>query len=320
MRIREKIDEQATFWASLEREGHDLGRHKGFARWLSEDEGHQQAFLEEKRLVEEVKALPREFLLEIKNEVRGRREQIKRQRILIKRLIPLSACMLLVGYLAFFMEIASFKQLYVATHKVQSDIALPDDSRISLDAKTSAEVRYYKSKRLVQLSEGKAVFDVRPNPKAPFIIETERGEIWVVGTKFEVINHDSFLRVSVSEGIVEVRSPKDRATVLRVGRGESLSLDAKHQTSEIQKIDPDKVASWQYGRYLFHQASLQEVLEEFGKHIDLRVNIEGSKIASLPISGSFDVNRLDDFLKVLPLVHPVRIIQSAGIITIKPRS
>lgn len=320
MRIREKIDEQATFWASLEREGHDLGRHKGFARWLREDEGHQQAFLEEKRLVEEVKALPREFLLEIKNEVRGRREQIKRQRILIKRLIPLSACMLLVGYLAFFMEIASFKQLYVATHKIQSNIILPDDSRISLDAKTSAEVRYYKSKRLVQLSEGKAVFDVRPNSKAPFIIETERGEIWVVGTKFEVVNHDSFLRVSVSEGIVEVRSPKDGATVLRVERGESLSLDAKHQTSEIQKIDPDKVASWQYGRYLFHQASLQEVLEEFGKHIDLRVNIEGSKIASLPISGSFDVNRLDDFLKVLPLVHPVRIIQNAEIITIKPKS
>ncbi|MGD9595794.1 FecR family protein [Wolinella succinogenes] len=320
MRIREKIDEQATFWASLEREGHDLGAHKGFARWLSEDEGHQQVFLEEKRLVEEVKALPREFLLEIKNEVRDRREQIKRQRILIKRLIPLSACMLLVGYLAFFMEIASFKQLYVATHKIQSNIILPDDSRISLDAKTSAEVRYYKSKRLVQLSEGKAVFDVRPNSKAPFIIETERGEIWVVGTKFEVVNHDSFLRVSVSEGIVEVRSPKDRATVLRVERGESLSLDAKHQTSEIQKIDPDKVASWQYGRYLFHQASLQEVLEEFGKHIDLRVNIEGSKIASLPISGSFDVNRLDDFLKVLPLVHPVRIIQNAGIITIKPKS
>ncbi|WP_419676174.1 FecR domain-containing protein [Aliarcobacter butzleri] len=65
------------------------------------------------------------------------------------------------------------------------DILMPDNSKITLDAKTNIKVAYSKNKREVFLEKGKALFEVSPNKQKPFFVKSDDIFVKVVGTKFE---------------------------------------------------------------------------------------------------------------------------------------
>ncbi|AOO64743.1 FecR family protein [Sulfurospirillum halorespirans] len=319
MSIQENIQHQARLWLSKESEGENLQTDSTFFAWIACDARHHEAFQDEKKLLQEVHALPQAFLDDLKREVRQTREVRNTKPLFLRYVAPLAvaACTLCVVYFTLFYDHITFSEQYVATTKVHNDIFLPDTSKIALDANTSIDVTYFKSKRLVKLSRGKAIFDVFPNQTAPFIIQTDRVNIKVLGTKFEVINFENILQVNVQEGKVEVsaRDQNDKPIAF-VTKGESLSFNPVTQRIDLQKINAQKVGEWQQGKYTFYQASLKEVFNEFAKHLDITVYLD-TRVASLPISGNFDVHRLDAFLDALPLIHPVMIEKSATKIVIK---
>lgn len=82
---------------------------------------------------------------------------------------------------------------------------------------------FEKHKREVFL-EGNAMFDVSGNKKRPFIIETERVRIEVLGTMFNIKNTNSF-SLSVQRGQVQVTLKSSGQSVL-VQSGETVRLDA----------------------------------------------------------------------------------------------
>ena len=272
---------------------------------------------EEQKLMEEIHALPQPFLENLKREVRETREKRRRQSLFLKRAVPFAAaaCTLCVLYFTLFYDRITFAQTYIATSKVQHEILLPDSSKVSLDAHTSIDVTYFKSKRLVKLSQGKAVFDVFHDPKTPFIIQTDRINIKVLGTQFEIVNDPNRMEVNVKEGRVQVSDQNDAPLAL-LTKGESLFFDTATHGLAIQKINAEKIGEWHTGKYTFYQASLKEIFNEFAKHLDITVYLD-TRVASLPISGNFDVHRLDAFLEALPLIHPVMIEKSATKIVIK---
>jgi transmembrane sensor len=275
--------------------------------------------IQDEELINQIKSLPKDFLDELKNEVNQNREIEKRKKKFLKNFIPLAAaCILAVVYVSFFMEIPNYSKEYLVSNKIQNNIVLPDDSKISLDANTSINIKYYKNKRLVELSRGKAIFDVTSNKEQPFIIQTDRINVKVLGTKFEVVNFDDLIQVNVLEGIVRVSKTKDETKELAiVNKGESLVLDKNADLITQKSTNIAKLLQWSEGKYTFQQTTLQEVLNEFSKHLDLNITFEKQNLKNYPISGNFDVNHFDDFLKVLPMIHPIKVVKSDRNIIIK---
>lgn len=312
MSFSETIQKNANYWVSMEIEGHELQKNQIFLEWLRQDERHQIAFEEEKKLIRDIYALPEDFLVALRSDVRHSIEKKEANRKLIKTISPyVAACILLMIYIGFFMERITFSQEYPAHAKVQKEILLPDTSTVSLDAGTSMHVVFSKafySKRLVHLSKGKAMFSVAHDSENPFIVLTEHVVIEVVGTKFEVLNYDDEIRVNVLEGKVVVSSTlHDKMPTTFVQKAQSLVLNEDASIKAFESVETDMIGQWEKGRYLFTQEPLSKVFAEFAKHLDISVVFKSTKVAALLISGNFDVERFEDFLNTLPIIHPVKV-------------
>lgn len=318
----ETIQKSASYWVSLEREGHILQNNQIFLAWLKQDKRHKMAYEEEKKLISTIEALPKEFLDDLRSEVHKSVQKRETNRKLFKAMRPyIAAGILLLVYVAFFMERVTFSHEYPAQAKIQKEILLPDDSIVSLDGGTSMHVTFIKafhSKRLIKLSKGKALFSVKHDAVNPFIIEVQNVQVEVVGTKFELFSDDGAIQVSVLEGKVAVSNRLDSTSpIIYIEKEQALLMNAKEGISKIESIDRDSIGLWKIGKYRFDQEPLHKVFDEFAKHLEISVHFENPKKAFLPISGNFDINRFENFLNTLPMIHPLKIERKGKEITLK---
>lgn len=275
--------------------------------------------IQDEELITQIKALPKDFLEELKNEVRLNRQKENRKRRFLRRIVPLvAACILSVVSVSLFVDFPTYSKEYLASNKIQNDILLPpDNSKIYLDANTTINVKYYKNKRVINLSNGKAIFEVTSNETQPFIVNTKRINVKVLGTKFEVVNLEDKLQVNVLEGKVQVSKAQNDKELAIVTKGQSLQLDKNANLISQNSVNIEKMIQWKDGKYSFQQTSLNEVLNEFSKHLDINIVFEKEKAKLYPISGNFEVKHFDNFLKVLPMIHPVKVENKDNIIVIK---
>lgn len=312
--VIEEIQTAVNNWVRLESEGKCLEHDPLFLSWIHENPKHLQMFNEQKALLVEIDKLPEKFLQELKAEVKENREKInqkkRRKKFFLQSCAPLlvAASVLFLIYVNFFTHKVIFSNQYFASNKIQKDIHLPDDSKVTLDVNTHMDVQYYATSRNIKLSNGKAVFDVFSNKKRPFTITTNRINITVLGTKFEVVNHQQQTQVNVKEGVVKVSLPKENDRLLAlVNKDESLILDKSNNILSLSKINSDNMALWSEGKFAFYQESIEHIFKEFSKYMDVEFSIENKTIAQLPVSGNFNVNHFDDFLMALPLIHPITV-------------
>lgn len=314
------IEEKASYWLSLENEGQNLNDNQNFQSWIEQNEKHKKVFKEQKELLKELYSLPDDFLNKLKSEVKQKREIKNRRKKLFMILTPISsvACLLVVLYFSIFTKETSFSKQYIASNKVLKNIIFPDKSSLFLDVNTKADVRYFDDKREVFLSKGRAFFSVKKDITRPFLIKTDKANIKVLGTKFEVVNASQKFLVNVTEGKVRVSNQDDKLLAL-VSKGQSLTLDEYLEVKSLKKKENQEIANWTLGKFNFYQKSLDKVLKEFSKYIDIDVKIEDKNLRRLPISGNFDAYHFNDFLKVLPLVHPIKVIKNQDKIILKQK-
>ena len=97
--------------------------------------------IQDEELITQIKALPKEFLEELKNEVRLNREKENRKRRFLRRIVPLvAACILSVVSVSLFVDFPTYSKEYLASNKIQNDILLPDNSIIVSGGKIGYQI------------------------------------------------------------------------------------------------------------------------------------------------------------------------------------
>ncbi len=182
---------------------------------------------------------------------------------------------------------------------------LPDGTRVKLntDSKIVAPTSFTENVRKVIL-KGEAFFEVTRNESKPFIIETEKMEIMVLGTSFIVSAYDdeSVNSVSVKSGKVEVKGTNaNRSIQLTQNEATFYQGGAEMKKSEITK--PDYVFGWIDQKLLFDNHSIEEVLDRisrwYGVEIDLRKRLEQQK----RYTASFENPTLKQVMDILAFVY-----------------
>lgn len=136
--------------------------------------------------------------------------------------------------------------------------------------------------------DGEAYFEVKRNEKKPFIVQTSKGDIEVLGTKFNVEAYTSSpkLVTSLMEGSVKF-SAGARSIVLKPLQ-KVLLTDGIMLLSNITSLDD---YTWRDGLMSFTNASFEELMEKFEKYYGYKIIIENQKVKNLRRSGKF---RLSD--------------------------
>jgi ferric-dicitrate binding protein FerR (iron transport regulator) len=202
----------------------------------------------------------------------------------------------------------------IASNDITIEDTLTDGSSISLNK--NSELRrsenFNKEERRVEL-KGEAFFDVTSNKEKPFIVETELGDVRVLGTRFNVKAYpEEDVEVSVEEGRVEVFNidPNTLDTigvVLNAGEQGWIYRDG-FIPKRSQILKPDAIF-WLNKMLIFKKTELSYVFEILEKHYELDVAVNDSSIYNLKLTATFRNESIENIMNVIALSFDLEIIK-----------
>lgn len=145
-------------------------------------------------------------------------------------------------------------------------VLLPDGSEVWLNAESTIEfpVSFTGSNRIVTL-KGEAYFKVARNEQQPFIVNTERMAVRVLGTEFNLKSYkEETPHVSLVKGKVEVLQGNDDSNAAQLKPGQDAWVD-KHGSMHVREIDTYAVTQWIRGYFYFDDAPLVDILRDLSR-------------------------------------------------------
>lgn len=199
----------------------------------------------------------------------------------------------------------------------QRSIDLPDGTVMTLNTRTSAEVRYSKSRRIVMLQSGEALFEVTRDGR-PFIVQTRDSQTEALGTEFDVYAEGGVTRVTLLEGSVSVASfasEEKRPGLFQAPRkpiethvlvpGQQL-LMGEGRDASVRAVDPAAASSWRSGILQFDDAPLGDVVAELNRYSETRLILADPALATERLSGAFPAAAPEAFAANLQYILPVQ--------------
>ncbi|NMY02020.1 FecR family protein [Pseudomonas sp. WS 5059] len=182
-------------------------------------------------------------------------------------------------------------------------VVLADGSQITLNANSAVDVKFTDDGRRITLRKGEAVFDVKPDPQRPFSVQAGALSATALGTIYAVRRDAEHVDVTVRRGRVAVTGEPDKVTL---GAGETVGGRADGLGAK-QRVDVDTMLAWEQGRLVFELTPLAQVLEQLERYRPGIIVLRDSRLGALKVSGTFQLNDLDEGLTTLENVFALKI-------------
>ena len=318
----ERIDEiqaQAAFWVARENSGRIREAERIELReWLARSPAHEleytlaDSLYADETLIAALRTAPRLAAQCRATPVEGALDRVKRGLAAIAwpKLVAASLCIVLC--------FASARVLFQPKPDAPTEdsrlaggmvletrpgerllVQLPDGSRVELGGDASAEARFTPAERHFALRRGDAHFDVAHDKSRPFLIQTRRAGVRVVGTRFLISQLRDDTRVDVYDGTVEVRPDRDETSKLLLKRGSRVTIGRDVTLTHFDASDEN---DWRNGWVDEAQISLGELAELVERRSGERIVVDQG-LSQLKISGRFRINRPDEIFDKLGRVY-----------------
>jgi transmembrane sensor len=208
------------------------------------------------------------------------------RRLVAATAMALAACVALYFFPALQMRVLADHMTGVAE---LSEVVLEDGSVVHLDAGSAIAVTYGAAGRDVALLAGQAFFEVASLQGRPFRVRSGDVTVTVTGTAFSVRSSAQAVAVDVQSGTVEVSA--GRAAPALLSRGQRVIVDRASGGITRGEVAPGQVASWRSRRLIVHDATLDDVVEELGRHHAGLILLSDRKLARQLVTGVFDLTR-----------------------------
>jgi transmembrane sensor len=189
-------------------------------------------------------------------------------------------------------------------NKTDYKLVLSDGTEVWLNAtsKLRFPFTFNGDKREVYL-EGEAFFTVAKNATQPFIVHTEKSDIQVLGTTFNVSAYkNGITSTALISGAVASKTGKTQV-ILKPGEVAVLAGDK----FAVHKFDEDEVLAWTHGIYIFHNTTLTDIGGVIERWYGVKVIFDNPAIAGKKFTGGLEkLQNLDYFLETLQIVGNVQ--------------
>ena len=184
----------------------------------------------------------------------------------------------------------------------RANLTLSDGTNVWLNARTKIVYPAVFDKSVRQVAvDGEAYFDVAKDKKRPFIVETGKCNMEVLGTKFNVEGYsdkDDF-EVTLMEGSVRVAS--------RIGLGDTLMLKPdskaclqKDGRLKVIPVDDYNPYRWKEGLICFRNESFLSIMNDLEKYFGVSIVVENKNVLKYYFTGKFrQADGIDYALRVL---------------------
>ena len=184
------------------------------------------------------------------------------------------------------------------------ELTLSDGTEVWLNSSTTLRFPTYftADSRKVEL-EGEGYFTVKHDADCPFIVQTEKYAVRVLGTEFNVKSYrgSNSFETALLTGSVEILTP-DRKNNIRINPDQmAILLDGKIVTENI----PDKnYFKWKEGIFCFENESVASLMEKLELYYDVNIDVQSKALLKDRFTGKFRMkDGIEHVLKVLQLKY-----------------
>lgn len=299
-------DDAARWFVRLQEPAVSADEQQRFDAWLNQHPQHRDEFQLLQGLWTAADLLPAPRLKALAENQPARRER----RPLLRYAVAASVLAVALG-LGLFSGLnhpGGYSAEFSTALGERKHVALPDGSVIDLNSRSRLQVHYEEDRRLIELSEGEAMFSVEHDSSRPFVVEAGSGKITVTGTRFDVRRDLTQTRVAVEQGTVKVQghdAPDNEFINLTAGLG--THVDAQGRVAAAYAVNPAELTAWRGGKLVFNNARLSEVAAEVSRYREQPLTVSNPGVANLRLTSVFKSDNTDALLKALPNILPVAI-------------
>lgn len=227
-----------------------------------------------------------------------------------------SVILLLIGFGTYFITDRNAPEwVAVATQPGQvMEVYLPDSTQVSLAGSSSIRYdkkTYGKERRVVEM-KGKAFFQVTRNEARPFSVYTERTEVTVLGTSFQIDEHQGETDVHVMSGKVSFGIAGEKANKVILTAGMSASYSAENKEITVVEEEEDlNTLSWKTRQLRFNDTPLEKVISDLNEYYQVRI-INKAENPNLKLTATFNDLSLEDVLLVINQTLDTRLAPDTG--------
>ncbi|MBP8116632.1 MAG: FecR family protein [Nitrospira sp.] len=310
---RERLASTASEWLVRMESGTITAAERlRFTEWLSSDPAHQEAYRKAERFWHALDQVNPHDIHEFDRYLTEDAPTTPREHSHSwRRVTAMAASLLLVAGIGLWLTTA---WLLLGDYRTavgeQRTVSLADGSIVQLNTDTALSVSLTEQGRRLTLHRGEAFFTVAPDTARPFEVEAGSGTIRALGTAFNVRTGSDRTTVTVTEHSIRIRVGKE--TSADVHAGERLRYRPDGRIDQVEEADIDRTLAWRHHRLIFENQPLPEVLAEVARYRSGRlVILRDDSLKTLPVTGSFDTERLDHLLPAIEESLPVRVVTFA---------
>lgn len=235
-------------------------------------------------------------------------------------------CLFLIPFYSQLSPDSVLKSQVVTKKGSKTMVKLPDGSAVWINS--DSRLQYadnFKGKLREVWLDGEAFFDVKKDPAHPFVIHTDKINIKVLGTSFNVKSYpeDQVIETSLIKGRIEV-SFNDRPSeniILRPNEKLTVRKDQSEpgkpgiELDNTPKIKLDNLlrpnerhllveTAWMDNKIAFSNCPMSDIAVMLERRFDIRINFKDQEVMEYRYTGVFDDENVDDILNIMKISKP----------------
>ncbi len=178
-------------------------------------------------------------------------------------------------------------------YQEKKTVTLNDGTIVWLNgnSKLTYSTEFSGNERLVQLT-GEAFFDVTKNPNKPFIIETTKSKVTVLGTSFNVRSRiaENMTEVVVKTGKVRLENTAGDKKVELTPNEKGIHDLSTNLVTEMAEKDMNDLA-WHSDKLIFNNTPLSEVLNDLERQFEVEITLKDASLNNCKYGGIHNVEQ-----------------------------
>ncbi|MEH6705228.1 FecR family protein [Galbibacter orientalis] len=202
-------------------------------------------------------------------------------------------------------------------------VILEDNSIVKLNAGSFIQFsNNFNSKktRSVKL-EGEAYFEVTKNKEIPFIVQTPKAIIKVLGTSFNVSSYTDLntTKIALVEGRVAIESTSEKFKNQFLNPNQVAHIEAG--TISITNEDLNQYLSWLDGKLSISKQPFSKIILQLERTYNIKIKNNYSELNHKTFTATFDKESIEEIIQSFKLSFPFEYeIKSNTIIINKPKT
>lgn len=187
-----------------------------------------------------------------------------------------------------------------------TQLVLSDGSCLYINAGTKVIYpKYFEKNRREIFVDGEIFIDVKRDESSPFFVKTDRFEVEVLGTAFNVsaYKEDNYAEVVLLRGTVSLKDSKKKTLKLTPNQMASIGDGAILGRKEVNASD---YVAWTKGLFVLDTEPLERVFLKLERYYGISIKYDAT-VKNMMVCGILDLNySLEEILSRIAITAPIK--------------